>query len=254
MLLAGLIIPPCRWHSAVSEGGPPSAGKSLITVPNLIIHGDDRTAVEQPDIYPYSAVAYMDVICECGCGWECSGTAVENSHTILTAAHSVYCSEHSSSAESIVFYFGYHNYRQNLYRYDGKWSFTSGTTFPAHEYSFVNDWAVIRLDEELDSRIIPLPPAAGTGPQAAGAPPFYRILGYSGGKLYADSGPLTIMDDTHFEYAMDQDTGASGGPILTESGPGVGIIIGHREEDDGTKMNVGYRLTPEILDAIHNSR
>lgn len=227
------------------------AARAESVIPDLIIDKDDRMIIDNSESYPYSCVAYMDVICECGCGWESSGFVVGNGRTVLTAAHSVYCTSHSAPAESIILYFGYQNYHRNLLRYDGEWSFIAGTTFDTHEYQFSNDWAVIRLAEDIGGLTGMLETASDNTP-AADSTATYRIMGYSGGKLYMDSGSLKMMDDDHFEYTMDQESGESGGPILDEQNRVVGIIIGHKEEDDGTKQNVGYRLTPEILDIIHS--
>ena len=218
--------------------------------PDLIIDKDDRTVIEAPEFYPYSCVAFLDVICECGCGWECSGSVVGNGHTVLTAAHSVYCPQHSAPAESVIFYFGYHSYQKNLYRYDGAWSFDAGTSFDTHEYSFQNDWAIIHLEEDVGS-ITGILETVFEPDDRADSESVYQILGYSDGRLYMDYGPLEIIDETLFEYGMDQDFGASGGPILNGQNQVVGIIIGHREEEDGTKRNVGYRLTAELLEMIH---
>ena len=253
LLVLGLVFFSAGAPDAAGEDAPsPEAGKKVYIYPNLIINGDDRMVVSNPESFPFSCITFMDVICQCGCGWECSGSLVGNGHTVLTAAHCVYCAEHSAPAESIIFYFGYHSYHKNLCRYDGHWSLFAGTTFETHEYSFQDDWAVIRLDEDVGSQTGFLQPLCGISEEEA-LSPANRILGYSAGALYMDQGLLQLMDETHFLYAMDQDSGASGGPILNQENQIIGIVIGHLEEDDGSQYNVGHRLTPEILGVIEES-
>ena len=217
--------------------------------PMSIIGKDDRETILNLAEYPFSAVAFMDVVCECGCGWECSGTVAGANDMILTAAHSVVCPEHSSPAETIVFYFGYESYRKNLLRYDGNWMALVGNWFEDHTYSFEEDWAVIRLEESVGESVGCLEPAWDPSLGAEDNSPV-SILGYSDGTLYRDYGNLTDLDPGHYAYTMDHDTGASGGPILDSKNRVVGIIIGHIIEDDETERNVGIKLTETFRDAF----
>ena len=228
---------------------PSGADGGMVFTPCLVIGQDNRAVIENVSEFPYGAVAFMDVICECGCGWECSGVLAGRPDTVFTAAHCVVCSEHSSPAESIIFYFGYQGFRQYMIRYDKTWRLKTGTLFEDYEYSFQNDWAMIRLDENIGDQVGFLEPdwenAGQDAPQEN-----VRIIGYSEQALYQDTGNIRIMDPEHYAYTMDQVGGESGGPILNDANQMIGIIIGHQIDDDGTESNVGHRLTEEMKEAF----
>lgn len=57
--------------------------------PLTIIGKDDRQPIDNVEDFPYCSVAFMDVICTCGCGWECSGSLI-GPDVVLTAAHSLF--------------------------------------------------------------------------------------------------------------------------------------------------------------------
>ena len=213
--------------------------------PLTIIGRDNRFPVEDAQAAPYADIAFMDVVCSCGCGWECTGTLV-GPDIILTSAHSLVCQEHSSPAESVIAYFGFNNYYDNLYRFGGTWTAYVGNLFTEKTYSFEADWGLVLLDDRPGDTIgfLPLDRDAVISGQDG---PFI-IAGFSDKILYTDSGPLVTMDDEHFRYTMDQDAGASGGPILDTEGQVVGVIIGPMEDDDGTQSNVGLTLTPDLLE------
>lgn len=246
---SSLIFSLCFCLAEQSEMKSELSDLSSREVPNMIIDRDDRSPVSSPDKLPYRCVTFLDVICECGCGWEASGVVVENGHTVLTAAHCVYCTEHAAPAESIIIYCGYLNHHQYVCRYDEGWSIITGTTFEKKEYSFEDDWAVISLAQDVGEITGALEPVIRETNDESGKEES-RVVGYSDGVLYEDYGSIQVMDETHYKYTMDQASGASGGPILNKDNQVTGIAIGYQIEDDGTAFNVGYRLTPEILQAI----
>ena len=216
--------------------------------PKKIIGQDDRIQIENTEKFPYGAVAFMDVICACGCGWECTGTIAGKPNIILTAAHALVCADHGESAESIIFYFGYRNHRQYRLRYDGNWKAWAGNDYLDHEYSFQEDWGLVLLDEPIGEQVGCLEilwPEDNSTFSAQTA----SIVGYSDGTLYADQGDLRFMEPEHFQYKMDQDSGASGGPILDENNRVIGVVIGHQTDDDGDQSNVGLMLTKALRDA-----
>ena len=214
--------------------------------PLTIIGKDDRQPIDNVEDYPYCSVAFMDVICTCGCGWECSGSLI-GPDVVLTAAHSLVCTDHAAPAEAVIVYFGYKNYKTYEYRYDGPWTAYVGNMFTNHEYTFENDWGVLFLDEKPGEQIkcLTLNPDTKTDSDQSDN---FSIIGYSDGTLYVDQGPLLTVDDARFQYTMDQDFGASGGPILDDGKQVCGIIIGHQEDDDGSQSNIGLTLSSEIMD------
>lgn len=216
--------------------------------PNKIIGQDDRIKIEDIEAFPYGAVAFMDVICACGCGWECTGTVAGKPNIILTAAHALVCADHGEKVESIIFYFGYQNHRQYRLRYDGNWKAWVGNDYADCEYSFQEDWGLVLLDEPLGEQVGCLEilwPEENSAIPAQTA----SIVGYSDGILFADKGDLCFMEPEYYQYKMDQDSGASGGPILDENNRIIGVVIGHQTDDDGVQSNVGLMLTKALRDA-----
>ena len=213
--------------------------------PLTIINTDDRVRISEPGNFPYGAIAFMDVICECGCGWECSGFLAGQPNIVLTSAHSIICPDHSAPAESIILYFGFESYKKYTCRYDGPWKIWAGNDFSSHEYSFQGDWGLILLEENVGDQVgyLDIKWETITNSESIQSA---EIVGYSGGELYSDKGRLLVMDESHYQYQMDQDTGSSGGPIWNDQKQVVGIVIGHQENDDGIQSNIGIMLTEEL--------
>ena len=88
------------------------------TVGRAVFNADGRVTVFNPAAYPYSAIAYMDIVGTCGDHWSGTGFMV-GKNRLLTASHCLVCSDHSAWAKTIDFYFGYKSRRNYLYRYSG---------------------------------------------------------------------------------------------------------------------------------------
>lgn len=83
------------------------------------------------------AVAYMDARFECGCTRGGSGTMISR-YGLVTAAHNLYCYQHSQPVKSCNFYFGAKSAGSCWYEYSGGFRYRVYETFP-NGYSDEND-------------------------------------------------------------------------------------------------------------------
>ena len=219
-----------------------------------VIGADNRITVSNPSQWPYCSIAYLDVVGECNCHWSGSGFLVGDSGILLTAAHCLVCTEHSSWAKNISFYFGYKNAKSYLYRYTGWWSAYVGNTFPQRNYSIEKDFGIVKLDASVNKGASWL--GAYWASSDSDMQNFYvNVAGYRDNKLRYDSGYMSVLDNDHVSFLMDEMGGNSGGPIFTNDGMAVGSIIAECEDQYGRPVyNIGYRLTYEVWQQIEKLR
>ncbi len=209
-----------------------------------VIGADNRVTVSDPSQYPYSAIALMDVEGECSCHWNGTGFMVGPDGVLLTAAHCVYCPEHSKQARKITFYFGYKSSKNYLYKYTGGWTGYVGNTFAGREYSIEKDYAVIKLDKSVVNNTGRFGARWGVGDVELQTT-YVTVAGYRDGKLRYDTGYMDVYDNDHSVFLMDMVGGNSGGPIYDSNYYAIGIIIADGTDRYGT-VNIGYRLTNEV--------
>lgn len=209
-----------------------------------VIGADNRVTVSDPSQYPYSAIALMDVEGECSCHWNGTGFMVGPDGVLLTAAHCVYCPEHSKQARKITFYFGYKSSKNYLYKYTGGWTGYVGNTFAGREYSIEKDYAVIKLDKSVVNNTGRFGARWGVGDVELQTT-YVTVAGYRDGKLRYDAGYMDVYDNDHSVFLMDMVGGNSGGPIYDSNYYAIGIIIADGTDRYGT-VNIGYRLTNEV--------
>ena len=219
-------------------------------VDRAIIGRDDRITISNVKEFPYSAIAYLDVQAECGCRWTASGFVGGKPDVIITAAHCLVCTDHGKWADRLNIYFGYKSKSNYMYKYSGGWEAWVGNIFPNHEYSIDNDWGVIKVNENIAGKVGGFGTVFGMSDQETKST-HVVVAGYRDAKLRKDSGYLEILDKDHTYFYMDEVSGNSGGPIFTEDGYAVGIIIAENVKNGVGIFNVGYRLTGEIWNKIH---
>ncbi len=208
-----------------------------------IIGPDDRIRVKDPYVYPYSAIAYMDVHASCGCSWSCTGFMV-NKDRLLTAAHCLVCTDHGQWADKISFYFGWRG-RGYSYKYAGKWTAWVGNTYRNGTTDFAYDWGCVRLASNVGET------TGWFGTRWSMSDSKYTstwvyVAGYRGADLTYDQGYIDYVTDDNIYYQMDQISGNSGGPIFDWEYYAVGIINGANLRDNVVTTHVGHRLTSKI--------
>ena len=211
-----------------------------------VIGADNRVTVNNTSQWPYSAIAMMDVVGECGDRWSASGFLVGDKGLFLTAAHCLVCSKHSKWANNINFYFGYKSSKNYLYKYNGRWDAWVGNLFSNRNYSIEKDYAVVNISSKVPEKVGYF--GAYWADSDTGIQSYYAyVAGYRDGKLRYDSGFLSVLDSDHVKYVMDDVAGNSGGPIYTSDGYAIGIIIADSSDRYGNPVyNIGYRLTYEV--------
>ncbi len=219
-----------------------------------VIGADNRVTVSNPSQWPYSAIALMDVTGECGDHWNGTGFLVGDTGIFLTAAHCLYCPEHSKPAKNIKFYFGYKSSKNIYYKYTGDWKGYVGNTFSGKEYTIYKDYGVVKIDKKVPKKVGWF--GAYWADSDKDIQKYYAyVAGYRDGKLRYDSGYLNVLDSDHVQFTMDEVAGNSGGPIYTSDGYAIGIIIAETTNQYGTPIyNVGYRLTHELWQRVEEYR
>ena len=196
---------------------------------------DNRATIKNTRKYPYSAIAHMVIKGECGCTWDGTGFMV-SSHALVTAAQNLVCSDHSTWAENINFYFGFSNLQNYMYSYTGTWTAYVGTTFPDHRYSADYDYGFVRFYKEVGNQ------TGWFGMSFMGdkeiSNTLLHVAGYQQYKLKHDSGFAEAVNSRLIQYKMDTTYGCAGGPVYTSDGYAVGIDIA-----TNSSGNYGYRLT-----------
>ena len=208
---------------------------------------DNRTTIKTANKYPYTTMAIIQAYFPCKCkGAE--GTAfMVRKNKALTAAHCLICTKHNKWAKKIVLYFGYRKGRGWVYKYTGKWKAYSGTTFP-NGYHDTNDWAIIKLSQNVGNRTgwLGLWAISDSNVKKYN---FYTA-GYRNGKLKRGKGKAKVIDSRRMSFKMDTQKGNSGGPIYRKYKGGyyaVGIIT---TEWPDLAMNSGIRITSSILKKV----
>lgn len=208
----------------------------------VVIGKDDRVTVSQTSEYPYSAIANMKVVGECGEQWECTGFMI-GKNCLLTAAHCMICSEHRKWAQNVTFYFGYKSNSNYLYKYTGGWRATAGTSFPKGKYdaeALMDDWCYVIFDQDIGEKT----GWFGFGIFNDAAIDYQRFVaaGYRDNKLKYCWGNTYVCDDKVIAFDADDVQGNSGGPIYSDQ-----IVMGIvAAESNDAQMNYGRRITDEM--------
>ena len=262
-LICALLLMPAAWAEEDNEGtvividdwtatedAAPEASTEEDpfvpdTVDRAVFNADGRVTVFNPAAYPYSAIAYMDIVGTCGDHWSGTGFMV-GKNRLLTASHCLVCSDHSAWAKTIDFYFGYKSRRNYLYRYSGRWTAWAGNLFKDRSYTTQNDFGCIRLKKNVGDTTGWLG-AYWNRPDSAIESDYLYVAGYRDGMLKYDSGWAKVLDDTHMSYTIDAVAGNSGGPVFTWDNYCVGIHIA-----ESKRFNIGYRLTSAVKRNLDN--
>ena len=214
-----------------------------------VIGADDRVTIANVTEYPYSAIAYMEVTADCGCDWTGTGFVCGGNDTLITAAHCLLCTRHGAWARKLTLYFGYKSKKNYLYKYDKGWTAYVGNTFRDGHYGIEKDWGIIKLNENVADTVGCFGSLWNQSDEELAAV-YATVAGYRDFTLSSDSGYLSVLDEDHVTFLMDEESGNSGGPIFTADGNVVGIIIAESSKNGEAQHNIGYRLTGQILKKI----
>lgn len=220
-------------------------------IDKAIIGKDDRYTVN-PAAYPFSAISYMRVKGWCGCGWTGSGFMVGR-NKLLTAAHCLVCTKHSSWAKEITFYFGYRNEKNYSYRYSGAWKAWAGNLFGNRSYTVVNDFGCVTLNESVGEK------TGWFGVRFYGSKTDMRnrllhVAGYRDGILRNADGFGAERDGDFWRYTIDMLPGNSGCPVFESDNYAIGINIAEVKNDKNAPLyNTGFVITQKVWNCFNKN-
>ena len=213
-----------------------------------IVGLDNRITIDNPSVYPYSAIAYLEVRTRCGCTGKATGFMV-GPDAMVTASHCIICSKHGQPADKITAYFGYISPKNYLYKYTKDiTAYWYGTNFSNSDgtYSYKGhlewDYAYIKLKERVGDTVGWFGLSAKND-DALNLSAF-ELAGYRDGVLKTGWGVASVENNYLITYNNDTLPGNSGSPVFTDDYYVVAIHIA--EENDATK-NWGRRITKTLL-------
>lgn len=218
-------------------------------IQKAIIGIDNRITVDNPSVYPYSAIAYLKVTAECGCSWSGSGFMV-GPDAMMTAAHCVVCSEHGKTAEKITAYFGYTSEKNYLYKYSKGTTYWYNTNYDYKGNTTKNiawDYAYIKLKERVGDKVGWFAMRAESDDVLDFSA--FELAGYRDGVLKTGWGMTNVENEYIITYTNDTLPGNSGSPVFTDDYYVVAVHIASRE---GGK-NVGRRITSTLLNSMRKN-
>lgn len=216
------------------------------TLEKTIIGEDNREIISKPKLYPFSAIAYIEMKYECGCTGGATAFMVTQ-NTAMTAAHCVYCYKHDKWARKITFYFGYKSRKNYLYRYKSKWTAWVGTKFPDQTYINTDDWALVKLNKKVGEKTGWLGMRFCSDDELMGKT--LCLAGFGGeDKLRSCWGKVTEVKEKTVGYDMDMLPGNSGSPVFDEDDYVYAI-----NTNQNPAVNWGRRLTPEIRQTMEKN-
>lgn len=219
------------------------------TLDKAIIGADDRITISNTGVYPYSAIAYLEVTGRCGCNWTASGFMVGRD-CLMTGAHCVFCGDHNQSAEHIVMYFGYKSHKNYLLKYDGDTNYWYGTNVYENG-KFNTDWdfAFIKLRKPVGDTTGWFGLSVRSDSELTGAR--FEVAGYRDGLLKKDWGTTSIRNQYVITYDSDTLPGNSGCPVFTSDYYVVAINVAQVSDSNDVGMyNIGRRITQDLVNEM----
>ena len=205
----------------------------------------DNTSAKK---YPYSTIAQLNTVYECGCKRTGSGVMVGR-RGLLTAAHLLICPYHSRWAKSIQFKFGIKNSRDCLYTYTGGYEMTVYDTFKQSngtvKYDSKNDIGYVVFDKNVGNT---------TGWMGTYAPSDYDLsderfhfMGYRSGTLTEDWMFVTPQKNNMFTFRRNPYDSLRGAPIFVWDEGAYPSVLGIYNSFSNS-YSYARRITNKIID------
>lgn len=223
---------------------------SKIIVPNVIIGSDDRERVNNSNLFPYSAIAYIRITFPNGD--VALGTAwMYGPNLAVTAGHCVYDANEGGWATNIEVYPG----KDQSYEPFG----SSEVVTESAANGWINnedsdyDWAALQLDTNIgnstgyfgaystDSSL------TGINVELAGYPGEYDAQMWTMWNSITDSSTYKVR------YTIDTTAGQSGSPVFIDSNENYQVLAIHTDGVDG-QYNEDTRIAKYIFDYLGTLR
>lgn len=213
-------------------------------MPLELIGPDNRVRTMFTDMFPFSAVAYMEV--EFPNGTMQATAAICHRNIAITAAHCVYSEELGGWAKSIKLWpgkkgdyepFGY----ATVYKQHISTDFMSGNNLN-------DDWAMLQLSSTIGDY------SGWLGLQTYGDYSFLkdkymRLIGYPSNEQYISIGTFANTSTTNLYYTADTTDGESGSPVFDDESRDY--IIGVHSRAGRSEMP-GTNICTNITNPIFN--
>lgn len=223
---------------------PESAPFIPDSLDKAVFGSDDRTTISKPGVYPYSAVAYIEVHGKCGCDWTCSGFMISK-NAMATAAHCLVCEDHDQWVDYMTMYFGYKNAKNYTYRYTDPTTYWHDPSYQSNTYLVNEDYAYLKLQKNVGDKVGWFGVRHSTPPAYAET---FSISGYRHGVLKSSYGSITQEGTKLFKYTIDTEPGYSGCPVYDSEYYAVGINICH-----DSSANYARRFTSDVVSDMYSN-
>ncbi len=226
-----------------------------VELQKAVIGPDDRLVVDEPGVYPYSAIARLEMHMKCGCGGTGTGFMIGPT-SMMTAAHCLICTDHGQGVDRLTMYFGYKSDKNYLYKSE-KWStYWYGTDFHNSDGTFSYngedhvewDYAYIKLSERVGDRVGWFGVMTQTNSDLENG--WYEVAGYRRGVLRTDSDRANAKNQYLLNHHADMEPGNSGCPVFTIDNYAIAVNIA---ENSFLQQNIGRRITSELIDRMREN-
>lgn len=215
-----------------------------------IIGTDDRITISNTGVYPYSAIAYLEVTGSCGCNWTATGFMVSRD-CLMTGAHCVFCGDHNQGASNFIMYFGYKSNKNYMLKYTDETNYWYGTNvYENGEFNTDWDFAFIKLRQPVGDKTGWFGLSVQDDAQLRGAS--FEVAGYRDGLLKTSrAGTTSIRSQYNITYDNDTLSGNSGCPVFTDDYYAVAINVAHvTNSNDVGLYNIGRRITQDLVNEM----
>ena len=212
-----------------------------------VIGADNRITVDNTAVFPYCAIALMNVHMSCGHYLQGTGFMV-GPNLLMTAGHCLCCTDHNGTADSIEFYFGYQSDYNYYYKYDGETSYWFGTYFN-DGYTYDNmlwDYGYVKFPENIGYHTGAFGLTIAPDKDLDGG--LFQVAGYRDGMLKTDIGTTNVTNQYLFHHNADTLPGNSGCPVFDANYYVVGINVASSKNDD---YNTARRVTLDLFKKIY---
>ena len=208
-----------------------------------VFGADDRIPVENPDEWPYSAIARMTVQFTCGCSTSGTGFMAAKD-CLMTSAHLMRCPTHLEPLARVNMYFGYRSANDFLtvFRmenpacwHDPAYFKEDGTVDPARGYAY------FRMPSSIADKTGYFGLAAPVDGEFNRMP--VELAGYSDGVIRTSRGFAQPRSSGSIACQLDVDAPSGlGAPIFDADCYVVALVAA----EDGAD-NIGCRITRQLI-------
>lgn len=207
--------------------------------------------IDYPNGFPFNGIGFVRTTRSTGGVTSASGIVVGR-NLVLTSAHVIHDYKSGlGDAQQINFYAGYNYNGSSLDSSSATAYYVSSGWNESEDINY--DWAVIELDESMDSNLVSVLPC-----QAMSNVQYVMTVGYPAtfhGEMGAaqgiSEGVVFYQDSLYMRTTAEGDRGSSGGAFLDING-GDFIVVGITSGANGLGQLGGPRINSTIVNLINS--